>query len=1126
MAMATPTQISAIEEERFYEDDSHMDRAPLPTDSMVSVSLSSEASNDDSLDSPVELEQPSSHNTPKISPTIIEANESAVEANALRLSPSKEPIEKDHNGDEDGEAASENEEAEVEIEEINDVEQIPDEIKPEKLEEELPPRRESSVTERADVLIQRSRSVSVGSKASAHSASVDWMELDKTEENVPKDEASDEANAFLLAQLEQANDALAIDPKSGLKTYRPRTQSRPPSVQQLRKMVIPEPIAEAQPLSDLPSPPPMTELEFWTALVQDYPQTAQRLPTLTSNKIRSGVPPPLRGVVWVSLAGARDIDLAEQFDSLCNETSPHEGAISKDVGRSFPGVEMFREADGDGQRMLSRVLSSFSIYDPKIGYCQGLGFLVGPLLMQMGEREAFCVLVRLMERYDMQYCFQPDLSGLHLRIYQFQQLLAQHMPKLAAHLDFMQVEAAYLSQWFLSLFAVTCPLPMLFRIYDVMFAEGAVETLMRVGMSLMRRNESRIMSSTEFEEIMQLLLSRTIWDPYGLNADDLVTDFTSFTGMVTHERLETLENKFKSFTENHKVNDILTPNTQVTASSFLGRLWLGSPSVRNTNSSLSPGTPAPTSGGLLRRTPSKQSMTSTLNSIDGGSSSNPSSASTNSSSRALSDNTDITRDSSADAFSIKSHVDATNARATMSKKDLDLHGQIEDLLMALGEMQREHALLAMQLQQEREEREEDHRVARALVDRIKAEKHNAIVSEAKRSSSPWLFAGRSSATLAVPPPSHSRSRSVQVPKSAGYQPISKLADVNLPEDVTTLVEAVDLRFASEVNEKKQASMQTKQQLRDSLARAKEQLQVESSHFQDLTRQVDEQDKESHYIRGKLEEVCNELQRSSEERERLEQENEELRARKEPPPCSCNSSTPKASSHKRDASDASDSSNSDSSSSVSGARSIFRLRRPPSKQAVPQVPPIHTQPDLSVKPQVIELEPEPQTEPLQGSIPENFPKRLSSLAPPPVPTKTESESSERDALLQELVNAKTGEAVARQELEELRAKMEALRRVLGSGSAGNSPDSAASSHGSAGFFSGKGSVAPMRVETVPVTRAENEDVREEVAAKGNEKDRKELLPPAPRPVPSGGGGFWGTWGKRSFSSSNITPPSKG
>jgi len=144
----------------------------------------------------------------------------------------------------------------------------------------------------------------------------------------------------------------------------------------------------------LPSAAPMTEMDFWTALVQDYRNTAQRLPTLTTNKIRSGVPLPLRGVVWVSTAGARDPCLSEQFDKLSTESSPYETIINKDIGRSFPGVEMFKDPEGEGQQMLARVLKCYSLHDQQIGYCQGLGFLVGPLLMNMGDKEAFCVLVR------------------------------------------------------------------------------------------------------------------------------------------------------------------------------------------------------------------------------------------------------------------------------------------------------------------------------------------------------------------------------------------------------------------------------------------------------------------------------------------------------------------------------------------------------------------------------------------------------------------------------------------------------------------------------------------------------------------------------------------------------------
>jgi hypothetical protein len=99
-------------------------------------------------------------------------------------------------------------------------------------------------------------------------------------------------------------------------------------------------------------------------------------------------------VVWPSIAGARDSALHEEFQRLCRETSPYEGLIGKDVGRSFPNVEMFREKGGEGQLMLGRVLKCFSLHDQKIGYCQGLGFVVGPLLMHMSDVEAFCILVR------------------------------------------------------------------------------------------------------------------------------------------------------------------------------------------------------------------------------------------------------------------------------------------------------------------------------------------------------------------------------------------------------------------------------------------------------------------------------------------------------------------------------------------------------------------------------------------------------------------------------------------------------------------------------------------------------------------------------------------------------------
>src|ERR1700748_2142847 len=180
-----------------------------------------------------------------------------------------------------------------------------------------------------------------------------------------------------------------------------------------------------------------------------------------------------------------------------------------------------------------------------------------------------------MEDYDLRACFLPDLSGLHLRIYQFNRLLRQHVPKVSIHLDNLGMEGEYLSQWFLSFFAVTCPLPLLFRIYDVVFAEGASETLMRVALSIMQRNERKILGYSEFEDVMQLLLSRQLWDVYGLSpasADEFVQDFVTSTSLVTRESLTAVEMNFRE-AEGRAGRNSFLPNVSSAASRFLGRLW-------------------------------------------------------------------------------------------------------------------------------------------------------------------------------------------------------------------------------------------------------------------------------------------------------------------------------------------------------------------------------------------------------------------------------------------------------------------------------------------------------------------------------------------------------------------------
>ena len=44
---------------------------------------------------------------------------------------------------------------------------------------------------------------------------------------------------------------------------------------------------------------------------------------------------------------------------------------------------MFFDEDGGGQKNLRRILQAYALHNPELGYCQGMGMIVGILLMRM-----------------------------------------------------------------------------------------------------------------------------------------------------------------------------------------------------------------------------------------------------------------------------------------------------------------------------------------------------------------------------------------------------------------------------------------------------------------------------------------------------------------------------------------------------------------------------------------------------------------------------------------------------------------------------------------------------------------------------------------------------------------------
>lgn len=214
--------------------------------------------------------------------------------------------------------------------------------------------------------------------------------------------------SFLLARLERQNALLDEDPRS-ISIQSNKLKADFTTVQKL----IMSNLKEGPETSDVSEMPVMSpdgpysagsedrqqnveniDWDFWGALIDSFPTIALKTPALLAHKIRRGIPTPLRGLIWQAMSQSSATNLESLYPRLLEEKSPYDKTIQRDLARTFPGLEMFREEGGEGQAKLERVLRAYSVYDAFVGYCQGLGFLVGPLLMNMTEQQAFCVFVR------------------------------------------------------------------------------------------------------------------------------------------------------------------------------------------------------------------------------------------------------------------------------------------------------------------------------------------------------------------------------------------------------------------------------------------------------------------------------------------------------------------------------------------------------------------------------------------------------------------------------------------------------------------------------------------------------------------------------------------------------------
>ncbi|CCK72596.1 Rab GTPase-activating protein MSB3 KNAG_0K02330 [Huiozyma naganishii CBS 8797] len=251
--------------------------------------------------------------------------------------------------------------------------------------------------------------------------------------------------------------------------------------------------------------------------------------------VRKGIPAEWRGTAWWYFAGGQEtLDAnigvydklvkkvekiqrghkAEKYSKVLSDME----IIERDLNRTFPDNVHFQKNDtssGEEPEMITslrRILVGFSIYNPKIGYCQSMNFLAGLLLLFLREEKVFWMLVIITSRY-LPGVHNVNLEGVNVDQGVLLLCVKEYIPELWAQIK-PTCEQTVLStrgkrpvkneflyrlppitlctaSWFMSCFIGVVPIETTLRIWDCMFYEGS-HFLFKISLGILKLSEHKL----------------------------------------------------------------------------------------------------------------------------------------------------------------------------------------------------------------------------------------------------------------------------------------------------------------------------------------------------------------------------------------------------------------------------------------------------------------------------------------------------------------------------------------------------------------------------------------------------------------------------------------------------------
>ncbi|XP_029386852.1 growth hormone-regulated TBC protein 1-A-like isoform X2 [Echeneis naucrates] len=242
----------------------------------------------------------------------------------------------------------------------------------------------------------------------------------------------------------------------------------------------------------------------WSKLLQEKPHVEKNL--TVKRYVRKGVPNEHRARIWMAASGAQ-----EQLESSPGHyqsllTMEHDAKLKEtihtDMHRTFPDNVLFRsKAEPSLQRALYNVLLAYGCHNKAVGYCQGMNFIAGYLiLITKDEEKSFWLLDALLGRILPDY-YSAAMMGLRTDQEVLGELVKAKAPAVGQLMaQYPGIWTLVVSRWFICLYIDILPIETVLRIWDCLFYEGS-KVLFRVALTLIIHHQPEILRARSLPEV-------------------------------------------------------------------------------------------------------------------------------------------------------------------------------------------------------------------------------------------------------------------------------------------------------------------------------------------------------------------------------------------------------------------------------------------------------------------------------------------------------------------------------------------------------------------------------------------------------------------------------------------------